>query len=226
MAKEQEIQKTVELSIREQNYHNAVQSLAEANDLKQLFRLQSFTRILNSDPKKSELKEHPFVKGQGGKKVYYFPISYVEMTLDELFFGLWSTENFRTERHFNEIVGQIDLVWTHPITGEKMRRVGAGAIPIMQDKDVLKLDHVDGEVKKMPSTVQDFELTKKKRALDGAYPSLKSICLSNAAGSLGKIFGRDVNRDFEDQYRDFLDLERIDKVDLNKEPKKIEEKNS
>ena len=44
---------------------------------------------------------------------------------------------------------------------------------------------------------------KKPNALDMAFPKLKAECLKNAAQSLGKIFGRDMNRKIVDEYRPF-----------------------
>jgi len=42
---------------------------------------------------------------------------------------------------------------------------------------------------------------KKPNALDLAFPKLKAECLSNAAKSLGKIFGRDINRKNKDVFK-------------------------
>lgn len=105
-------------------------------------------------------------------------ISHVEMTLDEYFLGLWETENFRWSVISNEVVGSIDLVVTHPVTGQKYKRVGAASIIIMVDKGASALD-----VSK-----------KKANALDLGFPKLKAECTKNAAQSLGKLFGRDLNR--------------------------------
>ncbi|MDE1971448.1 MAG: hypothetical protein KGI50_07785, partial [Patescibacteria group bacterium] len=42
---------------------------------------------------------------------------------------------------------------------------------------------------------------KKPNALDLGYPKLKAECVKNAAQSLGKIFGRDINRKKADTFK-------------------------
>jgi hypothetical protein len=44
---------------------------------------------------------------------------------------------------------------------------------------------------------------KKPNALDLAFPKLKTECIKNAALSLGKLFGRDLNRKNADVYKAF-----------------------
>jgi hypothetical protein len=45
----------------------------------------------------------------------YIPISFVETKLDEVFFGLWETSNFKSQVVANEIIGSIELKVFHPI---------------------------------------------------------------------------------------------------------------
>lgn len=135
-------------------------------------RIQNFINNLNKhDPKDGVDKT-----ADGRAKT--IGISHIEMTLDEYFLGLWETENFRWSVISNEVVGSIDLVVTHPVTGQKYKRVGAASIIIMVDKGASALD-----VSK-----------KKANALDLGFPKLKAECTKNAAQSLGKLFGRDLNR--------------------------------
>lgn len=138
-----------------------------------LIKLQQFTQLLNTEPDKLTLTDTP------DKKAKTIPISHIEMLLDTLFFGQWSTSEPTYQQVFNEVVGTLTLTVTHPFSGEKITRVGYAAIIIQQDKDAV---------------LADFNATKKKNALDLAFPKLKAECLKNAAGSLGKIFGRDINR--------------------------------
>ncbi len=90
--------------------------------------LQKFQQMLNATPDKEGIEKTP-----DGKAVTLV-VSHVETTLDEMFFGHWRTENFKWERIANEIVGSLDLVVIHPITGYELRRTGAGSIVIMVDK--------------------------------------------------------------------------------------------
>ena len=155
--------------------------------------LQKFQQMLNSNPDKEGVEKTP--DGKASTLV----ISHVETTLDEMFFGHWRTENFKWERMANEVVGSLDLVVIHPITGYELRRSGAGAIVIMVDK-------VPSQYAADPIERNRWALTadnKKPNALDLAFPKLKTECLKNAAVSFGKLLGRDLNRRNVDVYKPF-----------------------
>lgn len=143
-------------------------------------QLQDFMSRLNKEPDPKELQPTP----DGNAK--NLPISYVEMTLDEIYLGQWSTSECTYQQVFNEVIGSIILTVVHPITGMEIKRAGYASIVITQDSG---------------SKLQDFNTTKKKNALDLAFPKLKAECLKNAAASLGKIFGRDINRKTADVYK-------------------------
>lgn len=145
--------------------------------------LQKFTKVLNLDPKKEDIAENPMVRG-----AKFIPISFVEMGLDEMFFGLWQTENFKSQVIVNEIIGQIDLVVFHPVTNSWIRRTGAASVMIQMTRN---------------SEVTQVE-NKIKNTLVKDYPHLKSECLKNAAKSFGKSFGRDLNRKLEDEYNPLI----------------------
>jgi hypothetical protein len=136
-------------------------------------RLNNFTKNLNREPKPSDIQIN---KQAGGAK--YLPISFVENQLDELYFGLWSTENFRHSVIANEVVGSIDLKVFHPVSMSWLTRVGVASVPIQQEAGA---DSRDAD-------------KKIKNALVKNFPSLKAECLKNACKSLGKFFGRDLSR--------------------------------
>lgn len=146
--------------------------------------LQNYTKRLNVEPDKDAYGATP-----DGKAVSVY-ISHIEMTLDEFYFGLWETENFKWQVVANEVIAAIDLIVTHPVTGLKLRRVGAAAIQIM-------VDRIPDEIKdKRERNQWTLDLDNKKpAALDMGFPKLKADCIKNAAISLGKKFGRDLNRD-------------------------------
>jgi hypothetical protein len=173
--------------------------------------LQDFLKRLNRDPDPAELDKTP----DGKAKV--LPISFVEMTLDEIFLGQWSTENFKTSLTINEVVGELELVVIHPVSGLAIRRVGAASIIIQVDKVP---DNITGQAR------NEWALSpsnKKYNALDLGYPKLKAECVKNAAQSFGKIFGRDLNRkktdSLQQEYKRLSDigfnalLERAEKGD-------------
>lgn len=158
--------------------------------------MQDFTRRLNAEPDPREFDKTP------DGKANTLPISFVEMTLDELFLGQWQTKNFHWSAITNEVQGSIELVVIHPVTGKELTRTGAGSI-------IITVDSLTDEQKDKMSK-QDRNLyalnpeNKKPNALDLGFPKLKAECLKNAAQSLGKIFGRDINRKKKDVFKPAL----------------------
>ena len=154
----------------------------------QMDALQRFQARLNTDPAPETLEPTP------DRKAYTLPISHVEMTLDELFFGQWSTDNFQWSAIANEVQGSLELKVVHPVSGQIITRTGAASI-------VITVDKVPDQVKDNAQLRNEWALNpsnKKANALDLAFPKLKAECLKNASQSLGKIFGRDVNRKIKD----------------------------
>lgn len=150
-----------------------------------LENLQSFTKnFLHKTPDKKEIKTNKQANDSN-----YIPISFLEMNLDEIFFGLWQTKNFNIQPIANEIVGSLELWYFHPVAKTWLCRIGSAAVQV-QMKSIEKGG--DGDItnirNKYPNT-----LTKD-------FPHLKADCFRNACLSLGKRFGRDLNREFEDQY--------------------------
>ncbi len=154
-------------------------------------QLQKFTQRLNADPDVMGVELTP------DRKASTVVISHIETTLDELFFGQWKTEGFKWSAVANEIQGSLELVCIHPVTGFEIRRTGAASIVITVDRAP---ENLAGQERNQwalnPSN-------KKPNALDLAFPKLKSECLKNAAQSLGKVFGRDLNRKNKDVYKPF-----------------------
>ncbi len=159
----------------------------------QMDMLQKFTARLNSMPDVSGIEKTP------DGKAHTIVISHIEMTLDELFFGQWTTQNFTWSSIANEVQGSLELCVIHPVSGYEIRRTGAASI-------VITVDRVPDNIKDNPQQRNRWALdsnNKKPNALDLAFPKLKAECLKNAAISLGKIFGRDLNRGNKDEYKPF-----------------------
>lgn len=154
--------------------------------------IQNFTTRVNSTPPEDSIDK----TADGKAKTVV--ISHIEMTLDEFFFGQWDTENFKWSVIANEIVGSMELVAVHPVTGREIRRTGAAAIQIMVDKAP---EDVKGTEKNKWALNPE---NKKSNALDMGFPKLKAECLKNAAQSFGKLFGRDLNRKIQDNYKPLI----------------------
>lgn len=146
-------------------------------------KLSNYAKMINSEPRPEEVKINA---AAGNTK--YIPISDLEMKLDEMFFGLWQTDNFRWERMGNEIVGSIDLKVFHPTANMWIQRTGSAATMIRLKKGSEALDLAN----------------KLHNSLEMDFPHLKADCLRNACASLGKSFGRDLNRKYQDYYKSIL----------------------
>lgn len=145
-------------------------------------KLRAFIVTLNKEPDPSWLDKTPDGKAKT------INISFVETNLDNVFHGCWGTRNFNTKVITNEVVGELELYYWHPVLEREFTRVGAAAIQIMVDRAP---ENVTGQEK---NAWANNPLNKKPNALDMAYPKLKVECLKNAAQGLGKLFGRDINR--------------------------------
>lgn len=149
--------------------------------------LEKFMRKLNEEPPKAEI----LINEQAGKS-HYLPISFVQMKLDELYYGLWESEITHVQVIANEIIGYGTLTVTHPITGGKITRAGAAAVMVQ-----MKSKENGGN-----GLISDVE-NKIKNTLVKDFPHLKAEIEKSAAKTLGKIFGRDLNRKYTDTYTPF-----------------------
>ena len=168
--------------------------IVQKQSANELLKIQKFVSSLNNSDPISGVEPTP------DNKAKTLTISHVEMTLDEYFFGLWSTENFKWSVIQNEVVGSLDLIVVHPMNGMFIRRTGAASI-------IIQVDKVPDEIKNNSKARNIHALSpenKKPNALDMGFPKLKAECLKNAAQSLGKIFGRDLNRKQKDTFNPLL----------------------
>jgi hypothetical protein len=84
---------SVELETTKQKT-TAIESEEKIRNREILKDMQSFQKAyLQKDPNKAELKTNKFANNS-----QYLPISFLEMTLDEIFFGLWQTKNFKSTK--------------------------------------------------------------------------------------------------------------------------------
>jgi hypothetical protein len=144
---------------------------------------QDFQRRLNLEPDPREFEPTPDGRART------LPISFIDMTLDELFLGQWEMSEPHYSQIFNEVVGTAVLTVWHPITQRPIKRIGWASVVITQDKD---------------AQIADFNITKKKNALDLSFPKLGAEIRKSAAQTLGKVFGRDINRKAVDVFKPAL----------------------
>jgi len=98
-------------------------------DKELLSKMQSFQKMyLQKEPLKSELKTNTYANNS-----VYLPISFLEMTLDEIFFGLWQTKGFTSKVVANEIIGELEVQYFHPIAKIWLSRVGCAGVQIQYE---------------------------------------------------------------------------------------------
>ena len=144
--------------------------------------------ILNQEPAKSWVKDHPFAKG-----VRYLPIDKVETMLD-MIFQQWRVEVLNISQLAQSICCTVRLHYLNPITKKWSFHDGVGAVPLKTDKGFAASDlaHI------------------KSDAVSTGAPAAKSFAIKDAAEHLGKLFGRDLNRHDEVAYKNLFAPEGFD----------------
>lgn len=118
------------------------------------------------------------------KNTKYVPISYIEMKLDELFFDGWNLEIKSYELVLNSIVVSVRITGLNPATGREFYRDGIGSKAIQLNSNSKPMD------------ISNI----KSNGLELAFPAAKAQAFKNAAQSIGKVFGRDISREIQDEY--------------------------
>lgn len=172
--------------IEEEKTLETIQNLQE--DAIKNFRLkaQAFTKLLNQRPAPEKIKSH-----QGYD---YLPISVIEKDLDKLFFGLVQYECIGYQQIFNEISCHARIKVFHPVINQWFNYDGVGSAVIQQDAN---------------TKVIDFHQFKKPNALQLTLPKAYAEAIKNAAKKIGKRFGADINRKFEDNYEPMIPTTEI-----------------
>jgi hypothetical protein len=148
--------------------------------------------LLNQDPPKKWVKEHPVTKGE------YLPIERVEYLLSRIF-GKWWPEVTSVQCLANSVVVTIRLFVINPVTGETEHRDGVGASPIQTDKG---------------AGAMDWNKAKSDGVMKAA-PAAKSYAIKDAAECFGKLFGKDLNRKEGIVYDSLLRAEPVDYATLS-----------
>lgn len=128
--------------------------------------------ILNAEPKKEWVREHPFVKN-----LKYLPIERVEYLLT-MIFTKWRVEVKEVKLLANSIVTTVRVFVQDPISGEWDWQDGIGAMPIQVSKG---------------SGAVEFDKMNSSAIQIGA-PSSESFAVKDACEKFGRIFGKDLNR--------------------------------
>lgn len=139
-----------------------------------MHELQIFQKRLAEAPEQESIRYNKRAKNKP-----YLPISFIQMKLDELFFGHWEWKNVTTLQIWNEITVSGELHFRHPVTGEWLVRNGTGAAMIQFKSGT---DVAVASNKILNTITKD-------------YPHAEAEALKNAAKKIGPVFGRDLGRD-------------------------------
>lgn len=145
------------------------------NSLDSSFKeIKNFNEFLNKAPKAEWVKVN-----KHSNNAKYLPIRIVENLLRS-FFGVYQVEMVGQPHIIgNSIVVSVHLKVYHPLLKEWLTFAGTGAVP-------MELEQGSGPL--------EFERLKPK-GLHKNVPAAKAFAISNAAKSIGRIFGSDLNTD-------------------------------
>lgn len=147
--------------------------------------------LLNQDPPKEWLKDHPMAKG-----VKYIPIQRVEYMLTSIF-KKWHVEIKQVQVIANSVVVIVRLFYQDVLSDEILWQDGIGASPIQTDKG---------------AGAMDWNHTKNDAVMKAA-PAAESYAVKDAAEKIGKLFGKDMNRADRIMYDTLPTIEKRDKLE-------------
>lgn len=152
---------------------NKIPTLQEIyNDTALVEKQNKLNIILNAEPKKEWIKDHPFVKG-----LKYLPIERVEYLLT-MIFSKWRVEVKEIKILANSLVTTVRVHVKDPISGEWDYQDGIGAMPIQVQKG---------------SGATEFDKMN-SIAIQIGSPASESFAIKDACEKFGRIFGKDLNR--------------------------------
>lgn len=146
-----------------------------------LAKYNTYNALLNQEPKKEWLREHPTVKTKNAQgqmvPARYIPIGIVEYLLTNIFI-LWRVEVKSTQLIANSVCVTVRVHVLDPVSGSWTWQDGVGAAPLQTDQGhgAIDFNHI------------------KSAAVQMAAPSAESYAISDAAEKFGKVFGKDANR--------------------------------
>ena len=146
--------------------------LLDKEDREALKRAFDIKQMFNANPPRAWLKKHKIIANY-----FYLPIDKVELLLDTMTLN-WECEIISYNLIANSICVQCRLKVTH-LDGSVRVMDGIGAAPIQVNAGASPIDQTQ----------------MKSNAIMIGLPAAYGYALKNAAKRLGKIFGRDVERE-------------------------------
>lgn len=157
--------------------------------------LENYLKKMHAAPAPSTVKVNKLAGNSS-----YLGISHLEMELDRYFLGQWNflPVDGGSRVLVNSVTYDGILQCLHPVSGFMLQRAGTGAVPIQVYKDT------------HPRAGQPQD-----KAIQKAVGAAKSMAFKNACKSLGKRFGRDLNRIAGDEaeYQKYYTQTPVDEQD-------------
>jgi len=152
---------------------NKLPTLADlTGDIELAYKNDALNALLNAQPPKQWVKEHPYIKGYK-----YLPIDKIELLLRKIF------KEYRIEitgqgTAFNGVWVTVRVHFKSPLTGEWSFHDGIGAAQLQTAKGTSPADLVNIN----------------NGALSMAFPIAKTVAIKDAAQMFGNLFGANLNR--------------------------------
>lgn len=141
-------------------------------DLESIAKSNELNRLLNCNPKPEWIQKNKFAGNSD-----YIPIGIIEYLLTSIFIK-WRVEVKSIHVIANSVVVSVRLHYLDPVTAEWEWQDGIGASPIQT---------------KSGAAATDFSQVNTS-AVQMAAPAAETYAVKDAAEKLGKLFGKDLNR--------------------------------
>lgn len=140
--------------------------------------LYSFNTLINRQPSKTWIKSN--------NNIDYLPIRVVESLLSSVY-GVYQIEMAGSPQLIgNSIVVSVHLNVFHPVLQQFIKYAGVGAVPVQLSRN------------SKPMQIENLLGT----AIQKNAPAAKSFAVSNAAKSIGPLFGSDLNSEEDNMLYD------------------------
>lgn len=133
---------------------------------------EQLNALLNCEPKREWIKEHPFIKGYK-----YIPIDKVEFLLRRIFVN-YKIEITGQGTAFNGVWVTVRIHYHNPITNSMSFHDGIGSCQLQTKSG------------SSPAQLENIN----NGAISMAFPIAKTIAIKDACDHFGKLFGCDLNR--------------------------------
>lgn len=154
---------------------------------------EALNALLNSEPPKAWIKEHPYIKGHK-----YLPIDKVEYLLRKIF-KRYEIEITGQGTAFNGVWVTVRVHYFNPAVNEMVYMDGIGASQLQTAKGTSPADLANVN----------------NGAISMAFPLAKTLAIKDACGLIGNIFGGNLDR--KDTIQFDPDKKMIDRIEMRKQ---------